>query len=154
MRCKVEFVPVRMRLPLKFGSETVDSIKIASVTLENSGVIGRGETPLSVGWAWPGNLAFSYREDMMCKFCTFIAEHLEYTEEHPMVAGYKVISEHLNKWLDEFNAANDCEMPYLAALISLSAFDIALHDAYAVANSRRFDNFGVTVFPVCPTCRT
>ena len=133
MRCKVEFVPVRMRLPLKFGSETVDSIKIASVTLENSGAIGRGETPLSVGWAWPGNLAFSYREDMMCKFCTFIAEHLEYTEEHPMVAGYKVISEHLKKWLDEFNAANDCEMPYLAALISLSAFDIALHDVYAVA---------------------
>ncbi|MBO7152193.1 MAG: mandelate racemase/muconate lactonizing enzyme family protein [Lentisphaeria bacterium] len=136
MKCKVDFVPVKMRLPLKFGSETVDSIKIASVTLENYGATGRGETPLSVGWAWPGNLSFAYREEMMCKFCTFLADNLEYSsEKHPMVTGYQVISEKLSNWLDEFNKKNNCEMPYLAALISLSAFDIALHDAYAVAKN-------------------
>lgn len=133
MKCSVKFVPVKMRLPLKFGAETIYSIQIASVELEMYGVSGHGETPLSVGWAWPSDLSFKFREDMMCKFGQFIAEHLEYTDEHPMVSGYKVITGHLSGWLDDFNRSNNCSMPYLAALITLSAFDIALHDAYAIS---------------------
>ena len=133
MKCKIDFVPVKMRLPLKFGGETIYSIQIASVAVEKYGAVGHGETPLSVGWAWPSDLSFKYREDMMCKFGCFIAENLEYSDEHPMVAGYKVITEKLPGWLEKFNELNGCAMPYLAALITLSAFDIALHDAYAVA---------------------
>ena len=135
MNCKVNFVPVEMRLPLKFGGETIYSIQIASVSLENYGAVGHGETPLSVGWAWPADLTFKYREEMMCKFGEYIAENLVYTDEHPMIAGYKVINNGLPRWLESFNSENGCEMPYLAALITLSAFDIALHDAYALANN-------------------
>ncbi len=135
MQSKVEFVPVEMRLPLKFGGETVKSIQIASVKLNAYGCTGRGETPLSVGWAWPADLGFKYREDLMCDFCRFISERLAYDEVHPMVAGYRFITNELSGLLEEFNQKNGCEMPYLAALISLSAFDIALHDAYALSKN-------------------
>ena len=135
MNCKIDFVPVEMRLPLKFGGETVYSIQIASVSLESYGAVGHGETPLSVGWAWPADLTFKYREEMMCKFGKFISDNLAYSDEHPMIAGYKVINNDLPRWLESFNSENGCSMPYLAALITLSAFDIALHDAFAVANN-------------------
>ena len=62
MQSKVKFIPVKMRLPLKFGAETIHSIQIASVSLDNYGATGYGETPLSVGWAWPSDLTFQYRE--------------------------------------------------------------------------------------------
>ena len=135
MQAEVKFVPVEMRLPLKFGGETVKSIQISSVTLNAFGCTGRGETPISVGWAWPADLGFKYREDLMCDFCRFIGENLEYTEEHPMVSGYKFINNKLVPLLEEFNRINKCSMPYLAALICLSAFDIALHDAYAISKN-------------------
>ena len=135
MQAEVKFVPVDMRLPLKFGGETVKSIQIASVTLNAYGCAGRGETPLSVGWAWPADLGFKYREELMCGFCRFISENLRYRNEHPMIAGYSFITNELAGLLDEFNRINNCEMPYLAALISLSAFDIALHDAYALSQN-------------------
>ena len=52
-----------MRLPLKFGGETIESIQIAHVEFPAYGAVGRGETPLSVGWAWPSSLSFAYREE-------------------------------------------------------------------------------------------
>ena len=59
---KLNFIPVTMRLPLKFGAETIHSIQIAHVEFEAYGAVGRGETPLSVGWAWPSDLSFAFRE--------------------------------------------------------------------------------------------
>ena len=47
----LKFIPVKMRLPLKFGAETIESIQIAHVEFPAYGAVGRGETPLSVGWA-------------------------------------------------------------------------------------------------------
>ena len=60
----LKFIPVKMRLPLKFGAETIESIQIAHVEFPAYGAVGRGETPLSVGWAWPSQLSFAYREEM------------------------------------------------------------------------------------------
>ena len=37
MKISLELVPVKMRLPLKFGAETIDSIKIAHVELDAYG---------------------------------------------------------------------------------------------------------------------
>ena len=51
MSIKLDIIPVVMRLPLKFGAETIDSIKIAHVEFSAYGSTGIGETPLSVAWA-------------------------------------------------------------------------------------------------------
>jgi L-alanine-DL-glutamate epimerase-like enolase superfamily enzyme len=50
---------------------------------------------------------------------------------HPMEVGSDFIQQRLPEMLDAFNAAREEEaMPWLAALVCCSAFDIALHDAY------------------------
>ena len=128
------FIPVKMRLPLKFGTETIHDIQVAHVELEAYGRLGRGETPLSVGWAWQSTLPFGYREQMMCDFCRELARLLPgKPSDDPMTEGYRFLQEELPGFLADFNRRHSVEMPHLAALICLSAFDIALHDAFGLA---------------------
>lgn len=131
----ISFIPVGLRLPLKFGAETIASLKVAHVELAAYGVAGRGETPLSAAWAWPsGTLSFGLREGMMCRFCEMLDAEYTVEDADPMTAGYGFIEEKLPSLLKRFNTENRCAMPYLAALICASAFDIALHDAWGLAH--------------------
>lgn len=137
---EVRFIPVKMRLPLKFGAETIESIQIVHVELEAYGTKGIGETPLSVGWSWPSELSFLYRESVMLDFCRLLAE--EYQADatlDPMGAGYEFLTEKLPELRFRFNREHRVEMPHLAALICTSAFDIAWHDAFG--KSRRLPAF-------------
>ena len=128
----VQFIPVKMRLPLKFGAEVIDSIQIAHVELQAYGKTGMGETPLSVGWSWPGSLSFSYREKVMLDFCRVLEKEYSINEEvDPMTGGYEFLNCRLEEIRTEFNHLHQTEMPHLAALICASAFDIAMHDAFA-----------------------
>ena len=59
---KLTFIPVKTRLPLKFGAETLVSVQVAHVELDVYGTTGMGETPLSASWAWPSStLSFAGR---------------------------------------------------------------------------------------------
>ena len=55
---------------------------------------------------------------------------------HPMEVGHAFQRDVLPKLTDAFNAGRKGEepMPYLAALVCCSLFDLALHDAFGVAN--------------------
>ncbi|MBE6367845.1 MAG: hypothetical protein E7052_08070 [Lentisphaerae bacterium] len=134
MDIKLQFIPVKMRLPLKFGAETIDSIQIAHVEFPAYGAVGRGQTPLSVAWAWPSELSFALREELMCRFCEVLAQNYPSPQSDPMTDGYAFLTEKLDKLLQQFNFQNNCSMPHLAALICASAFDIALHDAFGLAH--------------------
>ena len=74
----LDFVPVRMRLPLKFGAETVQSITCARVSMSLTDGIrtadGIGETPISVAWGWPSSLPFFEREKKMLDFCRLLSK--------------------------------------------------------------------------------
>ncbi|MBO7147460.1 MAG: hypothetical protein J6W81_06905 [Lentisphaeria bacterium] len=129
---ELTFLPVKMRLPLKFGAETIDSIRIAHVEWDAYGAVGRGETPLSVGWAWPSELSFAYREKVMCDFCSFLAENYSSPVSDPMTAGYVFLTNDLPRLHLQFNQKYHEEMPHLAALICASAFDIAMHDSFGL----------------------
>ena len=136
----LRFIPVKMRLPLKFGAETIESIQIAHVELSAYGAEGIGETPLSVGWSWPSKLSFGFRERVMLDFCRLLAEEYHPDESgDPVSAGYDFLTGKLPGLLERFNRDRQTEMPHLAALICLSAFDIALHDAFA--KSRKLPAF-------------
>ena len=124
------FLPVKMRLPLKFGAETIDSIQIAHVELDAYGTTGRGETPLSVAWAWPSELSFAFRERMMMDFCRTLEKEYLVENTDPMSAGYAFLTRRLPEIHARFNREHAVEMPHLAAMICTSAFDIALHDAF------------------------
>ena len=131
-------LPLTTRVPLKFGSEIVTQITCARVRLTVSDAQGNqadgwGETPLSVQWAWPSTSSYDARLASMTIFCRQLVSALPSSPAsgHPMELGYDFLRNRLPALLAEHNANQRGEpMPYLAAIICVSAFDIALHDAY------------------------
>lgn len=148
-------LPVTMRVPLKFGSESIDSVtclrcRVTVVDEEGNEAIGWGETPLSVTWAWPSaTISYSDRYDAMIKFSRHLADDLVQADVtgHPIEIGHH-LSEHLipaRQGSARQEAARQeagrsdssaIEVPQLAALIIASAYDIALHDAYGRLHGR------------------
>ena len=136
----VHYLPVKMRMPLKFGAESVESVTCIRVAITVSGAEGRtatgwGETPLSVTWAWPSaKLSYQERYDAMVDFCTMLAKAWVESSEtgHPVEIGHAFIESVLPDLLNRFNEDRTEPLPHLAALISTSAFDLATHDAYGM----------------------
>ena len=133
----LHFIPVEMRVPLKFGAETTRFVTCARVRLDVESGSGRsaagwGETPLSAAWAWPASLPYRQRHERMKGFCRRLnREWAGFGESgHPAEIGHAFLQERLPGILREFNRESGVEMPRLAGLICCSAFDIALHDAY------------------------
>ncbi|MBN1360244.1 MAG: hypothetical protein JW993_06620 [Sedimentisphaerales bacterium] len=134
------FIPVETRIPLKFGPETLTSVICARAAVTVSDRQGRraqgwGETPLSVQWVWPSALSYQERCDAMRRFCMMLAQAWAGFPEagHPMELGHRFIESVLGDLLDELNAERGAgaePMPWLAALVCCSAFDLALHDAF------------------------
>jgi L-alanine-DL-glutamate epimerase-like enolase superfamily enzyme len=140
------FLPVKTRVPLKFGTETLTSITCSRVCLtvtDASGrrAIGWGETPLSVQWVWPSQLSYEERHTAMKDFSVILAKAwADYNVSgHAMEVGHSFTESVLPALLEEFNSkrGEDIEpMPWLAALVCSSPFDIALHDAYGNINGK------------------
>lgn len=135
------FLPVITRAPLKFGNEVLTSITCARVRLTVSDRNGRtrqgwGETPLSVEWAWPSRASYADRYEAMTDCCLALARAWSSYAAwgHPIEIGTCFQSELLPDVMERLNEprATDAKLPYLAALICCSAFDLALHDAYGV----------------------
>ena len=134
------YLPITTRVPLKFGPETVTGVVCARVKLTVTSNDGRradgwGETPLSVTWAWPSALPYQVRLDAMQAFCGELAKAWADFAAwgHPVEVGHDFQRQVLHELLRDFNRRRGGEpLPYLAALICCSAFDLALHDAYGV----------------------
>lgn len=134
-------LPVEMRIPLKFGAESVSSVNCirVAVTVENEEgkrATGWGETPLSVTWAWPSaELSYQDRYQAMEQFCQLLGQAWADSTAtgHPLEIGQAFLNQTLPSLLEEFNAGRAAApMPHLAALIACSAFDLAVHDAYGM----------------------
>jgi L-alanine-DL-glutamate epimerase-like enolase superfamily enzyme len=136
-------LPVQTRLPLKFGAEVLTSVTCARVRLTITSRDGRhadgwGETPLSVQWVWPSSVTYQERYDAVVEFaaslCSAWADFPD--EGHPLEVGHAFQQRVLPRLLARFNAERTARgvepMPYLAALVCCSPFDIALHDAFGV----------------------
>ena len=143
---RLSFNPIKMRVPLRFGSETVTEVRFARVRMqvETRGgwrAEGWGESPLNVGWAWPSAL-LSYRERSarLDAFCGELAEAWLRSAEygHPIELGHRFIEDRLcglrTRFEARWDSAPEDELPWLAALICAAPFDIALHDAFGRAN--------------------
>lgn len=134
------FLPVQTRVPLKFGPETLTSVICARVAMTVTDGRGKqaqgwGETPLSVQWTWPSSLSCQERCDAMQDFCRKLAEAWSNlaTDGHPIELGHHFTESVLPGLLIGLNVERGTgvePMPWLAALVCSSAFDIALHDAY------------------------
>jgi L-alanine-DL-glutamate epimerase-like enolase superfamily enzyme len=133
------FLPVTTRMPLKFGTEVTTEVTCARVCLTVTDAQGRvadgwGETPLSVHWVWPSTLSYQDRHDALKRFCQGLAESWARfdTFGHPIEVGDAFQRRVLPNLLTRANADRGSlePMPWLAALVACSAFDLALHDAY------------------------
>ena len=138
-KVRLHLLPVRTRIPLKFGTETLTEVECIRVRVGIRSGDGRcaegwGETPLSVQWVWPGALAYGPRLERMRDFCRRLAVRWAGWGGcgHPMEVSQDFQEQVLPGLLEEAN--RECPvgepMPLLAALVCFSAFDIALHDAY------------------------
>jgi len=142
--CRLFFRSITTRVPLKFGSEVTTSVLCArtEITVGSAGgdsgpeANGWGETPLSIAWVWPSSLSCEYRRSRLREFCKKLAavwDSCPY-RGHPMEIGKQFIDRDLKDlWtMDNSGLAPGEELPWLAALVCDSLFDIALHDAYGM----------------------
>lgn len=137
--CSLYLIPVETRVPLKFGHEIVTHVTVARVSMLVEGKNGRsamgwGETPLSVTWGWPSQVSFEERHQAFLAFSEELVQAWAAFDRwgHPMEVGHAFLEERLPALLESFNVSRQEPMPWLAALICSSAFDIALHDAYGM----------------------
>ena len=135
------FLPVETRVPLKFGPETLTHVTCARVRVTVEDAQGRraegwGETPLSVQWVWPSTMSYDDRHTSLKVFTKQLAGAWASFDRagHAMEVGHGFQQEVLPDLLDRFNSeqGDNERMPWLAALVCCSAFDLALHDAYGV----------------------
>ena len=141
---RVYFLPVTLRVPLKFGPEITTQVVCLRACVRVEGRDGKtaegwGETPLSVSWVWPSKLSMIERARRMEAFGLRLAERLVAFGEfgHPMEIGYDFQKQVLLSENDAANREAGTEpMPYLGALVCLSAFDIAVHDAFGNLHGR------------------
>jgi L-alanine-DL-glutamate epimerase-like enolase superfamily enzyme len=134
------FLPIRTRVPLKFGPEIVTEVTCARVRVRltdrhGQAAEGWGETPLSAQWVWPSQLSFQHRDSMLRRFCGRLAEAWAGfpAQGHPMELGHDFKEHQLAALLRAENEAQPPRaepLPWLAALVCCSAFDLAVHDAY------------------------
>ncbi len=133
------FLPVETRVPLKFGPETLTYVTCARARVTIADRAGRtadgwGETPLSVQWVWPSRLSYEHRHEALRQFCLDLAKAWATFrgEGHPIELGHDFQEQVLPGLLADRNRRRGADvepMPWLAALVCCSVFDIALHDA-------------------------
>ncbi len=137
------FLPIKTRMPLKFGPEITTEVTCARVKMTVEDRSGRraegwGETPLSVQWVWPSPLSYDERHEALKKLSLEIAEawvSLPGSPGHPMEVGNQFLEMELPHLASTFNRSRRGgveAVPWLAALVCNSPFDLAFHDAYGV----------------------
>ena len=139
--CRLFFRPLTTRVPLKFGAEITTQVLCARAEIVVAGTAGPeargwGETPLSVAWVWPASLPYEYRQTRLRDFCVRLSRAWARAvyRGHPLEIGKQFIDGELKSLWEAVNreAPAGGELPWLAALVCNSLFDIALHDAYGM----------------------
>jgi L-alanine-DL-glutamate epimerase-like enolase superfamily enzyme len=137
------FLPIKARMPLKFGPEVTTEVTCARVRMTAEDADGRraegwGETPLSVQWVWPSQLGYEERHQALRSLCIGIAQAWGTRPGpagHPLEVGHHFLEHVLPGVTCHVNAtarAGAEPIPLLGALVCSSPFDLALHDAFGV----------------------
>src|SRR5210317_1708834 len=122
----VYFLPVEMRVPLKFGPETVTSVTCARIRIRVEDQAGQtaegwGETPLSAQWVWPSTISYEERDAVLKDFTIKLASAWQAFDQsgHPMEIGHAFQEKVLPRLHKEFNAnrENSEPMPWLGVLV-------------------------------------
>jgi len=139
---RLYYIPAAMRLPLKFGPELTTEVPLARGQMRVEGARGHsawgwGETPIMPQWVWPGAVPYTERVAALKELHLDLRQAWARFAEsgHPLEVGQDFQRQVLPGLLAEYNGrrrAGKEPIPWLAALVCCSAFDLALHDAYGV----------------------
>jgi len=141
---KVAFADYRYRCPIKFGGRALDRVTILNVLVEAENARGApakgfGSMPLGNVWAFP-SARLSYDDTLGAmrtlarRIAGFAAEAAGGEFLHPIDCGFALEETALHeasRVAEELKLAEP--MPKLAALVVLSPFDAAIHDAFGKA---------------------
>src|SRR4051794_11375852 len=101
------FLPIRTRVPLKFGPEITTQVTCARVRLTVKNALGReavgwGETPLSVQWVWPSSLSYEVRLETLKRFTLLLVDAWSCFERsgHPLEVGHDFLEQALPRLLE------------------------------------------------------
>jgi L-alanine-DL-glutamate epimerase-like enolase superfamily enzyme len=94
-----------------------------------------------VQWVWPSNTPYEDRHAALKELCHELTDLWGSVNRagHPIEIGHDFQETVLKSWLDGFNQRKRRgkePMPWLAALVCCSLFDIAVHDAYGNLHQR------------------
>lgn len=133
------FEPITYRAPCKFGGRTVDKTELINIEIKVESRSGRhgtglGSMPLGNIWAWPSNSVTPEQSNAAMKqfakeTTELIASYNDY--DHPLDIMYRISAEYTHLGQKISKRLNLPEtMPVLAELVSASALDAAVHDAF------------------------
>jgi L-alanine-DL-glutamate epimerase-like enolase superfamily enzyme len=129
------------RTPIKFGGVALDRVTLLTVTMtvETSGKVASGSSSMPLGnvWAWPSrDLPY---ETTLAAMRSYAA-----TVRNGYVApGIKAHPVELTHSIEHDLLAGIGDMPKLAALVVMSPFDAALHDAFGRSLGRNcYETYG------------
>ena len=123
---RLYFLPLRARIPVKFGPETTRDVTSARVCLrvedrKGGSAEGWGETPLSVSWVWPSSVPLAEREQALQTLCADLTTAWAHFPVwgHPLEVGHAFLERELPRLLTAANArrAGREAIPWLAALV-------------------------------------
>ena len=122
------FIPAKLRVPLRFGAQTLTEVYCARVKVKVSDSTGKesigwGETPLSVPWVWPSELDYKTREVALQDFSIDICKSFKnFTSTgHAFEISHTFIESELDRLNKEINQKLPEDLPHLAALVCFSA---------------------------------
>lgn len=137
-----EYEDFRYRTPIKFGGVALDRVTLLNVTMvveTGNGNVSRGfgSMPLGNAWAWPSKVL---KYDDTLAAMKKLAEYIPLWGQQSIPPGHPVelgrdLERSILDHLGDYGFAIDVPepIPPLAALVVVSAFDAALHDAYGKA---------------------
>ena len=109
----LRFLPIKTRVPLKFGAETLDSVTCARARVQvlkknGTSAEGWGETPLSVQWVWPSRISYDERLGALKAFSEVLLRtfNSELGSGHAMEIGHEFVFKKVPKMLLHFNKKN------------------------------------------------
>ena len=152
IEARAHFIETKARTPLKFGAVVMDSVIYAQVRVEletRSGRSGAGWGGMFLADVWafaddrvPQAQRVAAMMEVTRRYCALASGHGKFG--HPIDL-YFDVEEGLRKLAAETSAALKLAvpLPFLAALVSASPVDAALHDAFGVANGiSTYDGYG------------
>lgn len=135
----IEFQDFRYRVPIKFGGTVTSRVTLLNVTCAVSSVVGKaargfGEMPLANTWAFPSrqlpfDTTLGAMKTLAGRISSLTGSYKEYG--HPIDLNGALEPQYL-KAAEEISQESKLAepIPKLCTLVTSSAFDAAVHDAY------------------------